>query len=45
MVAYTVSQLSISPENTIFHFLHLDVGEVTVVQIVRMHMAILETPG
>ena len=31
MVAYTVSQLSISPENTIFHFLHLDVGEVTVV--------------
>ena len=28
VLAYTVSQLSISPENTIFHFLHLDVGEV-----------------
>jgi len=27
VLAYTVSQLSISPENTIFHFLHLDVGE------------------
>ena len=28
VVAFTVSQLSISPENTIFNFLHLDVGEV-----------------
>ena len=28
VLAYTVSQLSVSPENTIFHFLHLDVGEV-----------------
>ena len=27
MVTYQVSQLSISPDNTIFHFLHLDVGE------------------
>ena len=27
IVAYQVSQLSVSPENTIFHFLHLDVGE------------------
>ena len=27
VVTYQVSQLSISPSNTIFHFLHLDVGE------------------
>ena len=27
VVTYQVSQLSISPDNTIFHFLHLDVGE------------------
>ena len=28
VVHYEVSQLSVSPDNTIFHFLHLDVGEV-----------------
>ena len=27
IVTYQISQLSVSPENTIFHFLHLDVGE------------------
>lgn len=27
IVHYQVSQLSVSPDNTIFHFLHLDVGE------------------
>ena len=27
VAAYTVSQLSVSPDNTIIHFLHLDVGE------------------
>ena len=27
MVRYEVSQLSVSLENTIFHYLHLDVGE------------------
>jgi len=27
VTTYQVSQLSISPDNTIFHFLHLDVGE------------------
>ena len=29
VVHYEVSQLSVSPDNTIFHFLHLDVGEVS----------------
>ena len=26
---YEVAQLSVSPENTILHYLHLDVGEVS----------------
>jgi hypothetical protein len=27
LVAYKVSQLTLSPENTIFHYIHLDMGE------------------
>ena len=33
VVHYEVSQLSVSPDNTIFHFLHLDVGEVRIISV------------
>ena len=28
VVHYHISQLSLSPDNTVFHYVHLDVGEV-----------------
>jgi hypothetical protein len=34
---YEVSQLSVSPENTILHYLHLDVGEVSKSQVEKYY--------
>jgi hypothetical protein len=43
---YEVSQLSVSPENTILHYLHLDVGEVSNSQVEKFifKISFLEIP-